>query len=114
MLGSYFTLGRPRPSAASPAIPPEFLQKDPSGDEVYASFPESLWFRLDVSQYYVIRTIIILDASVGAWGLEVLKDDEESPEVPPCKLIRVASTRNGCVDAHVDGRTNALAVESRA
>ena len=49
-------------------------------------FAEELTFRLDVSQYYVIRTIIIFDASVGGHGVrEFLKDDAESPAVPPCK-----------------------------
>ena len=28
----------------------------------------NLWFRLDVSQYYVIRTIIILDVPVEGMG----------------------------------------------
>jgi hypothetical protein len=42
-----------------------------------------LRFRLDVSEYYVIRTIIILDVSVGDRGLEFLKVDAKSPAVPP-------------------------------
>jgi hypothetical protein len=42
----------------------------------------SLWFRLDVSQYYVIRTIIILDASVGGMGSwSFQKDDATSMQI---------------------------------
>jgi hypothetical protein len=40
-------------------------------------FAVSLWFRLDVSEYYVIRTITIFDSCVGRRGsreaCEILK-----------------------------------------
>ena len=63
---------------------------------------DELWFRLDVSQYYVIRTIIILDASVEGHGvLEFPKDDVESPAVPPCKSPCLAKPARGRVTSVV-------------
>jgi hypothetical protein len=40
-------------------------------DREYPPSTGSPWFQLDVSQYYVIRTIIILDGTSGAWGLRI-------------------------------------------
>jgi len=52
----------PRPSGL--ATSSESPAQGPAG----APWTGPLRFRLDVSQYYVIRTIIILDASVGGMG----------------------------------------------
>jgi hypothetical protein len=45
-------------------------------------FAAALLNRLDVSKYYVIRTIIILNISVeGCWVLKFLRGDVRSPAV---------------------------------
>ena len=36
----------------------------------YLPVARSLWFRLDVSEYYVIRTITIFDSCAGGAGLK--------------------------------------------
>jgi len=50
-------------------------------------FRAELLNRLDVSKYYVIRTIIISNSDVeGNWVLKFLRGDVRSPAVPQCEL----------------------------
>jgi hypothetical protein len=59
------------PLPQHPGHPPYILRtpsQSPAKGPACPPLTGNLWFRLDVSQYYVIRTIIILDASVGGMG----------------------------------------------
>src|SRR5580658_8001888 len=49
-------------------------------------------FQLDVSQYYVIRTIIILDSTSGHGVLKFLGSEEEACVVAPWALAFLVST----------------------